>query len=297
MIPLEDWIKNALGFEAGGRKIAYWTADDGDEDKPWLLLIHGYPTSSWDWNFLWPDLRKRFRLAALDMLGFGLSDKPRSPVYSINGQADLEEALLERLGAGEAHLLVHDYGNTVAQELLARHNEGSLSFSVRSICFLNGGLFPEQHRARPIQKLGLTPLGPILGMMMSRARLRKTFDIIFGPSTKATDEEIDAHWALMRENGGASVLHLLLHYIPERRTFRPRWVGALQNARCPLRLIDGGADPVSGEHLYQYYLQQVPKADAVLLPTIGHYPHTEAPEETLAKFLAFHDKLAKVAVR
>ena len=39
MIPLEDWIKNALSFEAGGRKIAYWTADDGDEDKPSAVLV------------------------------------------------------------------------------------------------------------------------------------------------------------------------------------------------------------------------------------------------------------------
>lgn len=297
MIPLADWIKAARRFEAGGRKIAYWSSDDGDEDKPWLVLIHGYPTSSWDWNFLWLDLRRRFRLAALDMLGFGLSEKPRADVYSINGQADLQEALLERLGVGEAHLLVHDYGNTVAQELLARHNEGSLSFSLRSICFLNGGLFPEQHRARPIQKLGLTPLGPILGLMMSRARLRGTLDGVFGASTKASDAEIDAHWALMRENGGVANLHRLLHYIPERRSFRPRWVGALENARCPLRLIDGGADPVSGEHLYRYYLEQTPRADAVLLPQIGHYPHTEAPGAVLKHFLAFHDKLATVAAR
>lgn len=298
MTPLDLWRNEAQRFSAAGRSIAYWTADEDDEDKPWLLLIHGYPTSSWDWTFVWDGLSARFRLAALDMLGFGLSDKPREDVYSIAGQADLQEALLERLGAGEAHILAHDYGDTVAQELLARHNEGSLSFSLRSLCFLNGGLFPEQHRARPIQKLGLTPLGPILGLMMSKARLRSTFDAIYGPNSKASDAEIDAHWQLIRESGGAGVLHRLLHYIPERRLYRPRWVGALKEARCPLRLIDGGSDPVSGRHLYEYYLEQVPRADAVLLEAAGHYPHTEAPDAVLEAFLAFQDKLVSaVAVR
>ena len=298
MIALDVWRAKAQKFDAAGRSIAFWTENELDEDKPWLLLIHGYPTSSWDWSFLWARLAQKFRLAALDMLGFGLSDKPGGDVYSIAGQADLQEALLERLGVGEAHVFAHDYGDTVAQELLARHNEGSLSFRLRSVCFLNGGLFPEQHRARPIQKLGLTPLGPLLGLMMSRGRLRRTFDTVFGPATKATDAEIDAHWALIRENGGARVLHRLLHYIPERRANRARWVGALVEARCPLRLIDGGADPVSGAHLHAYFIEQTPRADAVLLADIGHYPHTEAPEHVLKAFFEFQERIATaVAVR
>lgn len=288
MKPLKQWRDDAQYFSASGAQIAYWTSKKPDDNKPWLLLIHGYPTSSWDWSGLWPSLKSRFNLAALDMLGFGLSDKPRTIRYSIADQADLQEALLAQLGVGEAHLFVHDYGNTVAQELLARHNEGILSFSIKSICFLNGGLFPEQHRARPVQKLGLTPLGALIGLMMTRDKFRETFDGIFGPATKAPDMEIDAHWALINENGGRGVLHKLLRYIPERRAHRARWVGALQATSVPMRLIDGGADPVSGKHLYDYYLEQVPGADAVLFEDIGHYPHTEAPERTLAAFLDFH---------
>ena len=225
------------------------------------------------------------------MLGFGLSDKPRDIAYSILDQADLQEALLEHLGTSEAHLLAHDYGDTVAQELLARHNEGSLSFNLKSIMFLNGGLFPEQHRARPIQKLGLTPLGLLLGLMMSRARFRKTFDEIFGPETKASDTEIDGHWRLINEQGGRAVIHKLLRYIPERIEHRERWVGALEHTNVPLRLLIGGADPVSGEHLYHYYKEQIPDADAVLLKSIGHYPQTEAPQDVLAAFLDFHRNL------
>ncbi len=290
MKPLKQWRDDAQYFTANGARIAYWTSKRPDDEKPWLLLIHGYPTSSWDWSGLWPGLKNRFNLAALDMLGFGLSDKPRAIRYAIADQADLQEALLAQLGVGEAHLFAHDYGDTVAQELLARDHEGILSFSIKSVCFLNGGLFPEQHRARPIQKLGLTPLGGLIGLLMTRAKFRDTFDGIFGPNTKAPDAEIDAHWALINENGGRGVLHKLLRYIPERRAFRERWVGALKDTSVPLRLINGGADPVSGRHLYDYYRDQVPNADAALFDDIGHYPHTEAPERTLSAFLDFHKK-------
>ena len=290
MKPLNEWRDSAQYFEARGYRLAFWTSENPDENKPWLLLIHGYPTSSWDWSGLWEKLEQHFNLAAMDMLGFGLSDKPTNIRYSIMHQADFYEALLERIGVSEAHLFVHDYGNTVGQELLARHIERSLSFSIKSLCFLNGGLFPEQHRARPIQKLGLTPLGPIIGMMLTRDKLRRAFDEIFGADTKASDEEIDGHWAMMMENGGRKVFHKLLQYIPERKANRERWVGALQHAAIPLRLIDGGADPVSGKHLYDYYKEQVPNADAVLFEDIGHYPHTEAPARVLEAFFAFHQK-------
>lgn len=281
-------------MDVNGARIAWWTSTNPNDDKPWLLLIHGFPTSSWDWTGVWDGLEKHFNLAALDMLGFGLSEKPTNIRYSIFAQADLQEALLEFFSVSEAHLFVHDYGVTVAQELLARANEASLSFAIKSVAFLNGGLFPEQHRARPIQKLGLTPLGPLLGAMMSRDKLRKAFDEIFGLETKAPDEEIDAHWALFVQGGGRKVFHKLLHYIPERKANRDRWVGALQNTHIPLRLIDGGADPVSGKHLYDYYLEQVPNADAVLFEDIGHYPHTEEPMRVLEAFLAFHRKLRTI---
>ena len=287
MIPIEDWISRAQYFDCKGARIAYWTTSAYGAEKPALLLIHGYPTSSWDWSALWPRLERRFRLIAVDMAGFGLSQK-RARDYPIAMQADILEAALAQLGVRAAHGLAHDYGDTVAQELLARHNEGVLSFAMQSLVMLNGGLFPEMHRARPIQKLGLTPFGFVIGAMMTKTSMRRAFDEIFGPDTKASDVEIDAHWRLINAGGGRRVLHRLLSYIPQRRENRARWVGALQSASIPMRLINGGADPVSGAHLYDYYCKVVPNADAVLLPRIGHYPQTEAPDSVGDAFFDFH---------
>ena len=92
-------------------------------EPPTLLLLHGYPTSSWDWEAIWPELCTRFRVVALDFLGFGFSEKPYPYDYQIREQADLVEALVADLGLTRFHVLAHDYGDTVAQELLARQNE------------------------------------------------------------------------------------------------------------------------------------------------------------------------------
>jgi len=291
MMPLSKWRQKAQYFNANGHQVAYWTHHSPHPDNPWLLLIHGYPTSTWDWTAMWPKLEKSFNIAALDMLGFGLSDKPTRISYTIALQADLQEALLALLGVSEAHLFVHDYGVTVAQELLARQEEASLSFLIKSVCFLNGGLFPEQHRPRPIQKLGVSPFGFLLRYMINRQRFGQSFQEIFGQNTKPSNEELDSHWALIREKRGTRIQSRLLQYIPQRTLYRDRWVGALTKTMTPLRLINGGADPVSGKHLYDAYLDTIPNADAFLLETLGHYPHTEAPDQVLEVFEEFHERI------
>jgi pimeloyl-ACP methyl ester carboxylesterase len=89
-----------------------------------LLLIHGFPTSSLDWHRITPELAKHHRVLCFDLLGFGWSDKPTGHDYRIAEQADLAEAVLAHFGVEEAAVLAHDYGDTVAQELLARQQGG-----------------------------------------------------------------------------------------------------------------------------------------------------------------------------
>ena len=279
---LDAWIDAAAYLEHGGYRIAHWTGGSG---RP-LLLIHGYPTSSWDWHCIWDRLAEERRLIACDMLGFGLSSKPRSG-YSIHRQADLQEALLAELDVRDFDVLAHDYGVSVGQELLARRNEGSGARGLGRIAFLNGGLFPEQHRMLAIQRLGTSPLGFLIGRLMNRERFGAAFVRVFGQSTRPTEADLDEFWRLIAHNDGHRLGHKLLHYIAERRRYRERWVGALQQSTVPLKLIDGGADPVSGLHMYEYFRRLVPTAAAVCLHDIGHYPQTEAPAAVLAELADF----------
>ncbi len=133
--------------------------DQGQQNGPTIVLLHGFPTSSWDWQPIWGALATDFRVIALDMLGFGFSDKPDNRNYSIHGQADLVEALVKAKGLKSLHVLAHDYGDKVTQDLLARQLEGSSCGQWLSCCFLNGGLFPETHRALLTQRLLLSPFG------------------------------------------------------------------------------------------------------------------------------------------
>ena len=88
--------------------------------KDTLLLLHGFPTASYDFDKVWSQLERDFNVLAFDFLGFGFSDKPSSLNYTLMMQADLAEHILCQYGVKEFHILSHDYGDTVAQELLYR---------------------------------------------------------------------------------------------------------------------------------------------------------------------------------
>jgi pimeloyl-ACP methyl ester carboxylesterase len=281
-IPLSVWRTRGRDFVFRGQTIRYWVAGQGAP----LLLIHGFPTASWDWNYLWQPLAQQYRVIACDMLGFGDSAKPRDHQYSLIEQADLQQALLEYLDVEQpVHILAHDYGDSVAQELLARHGEGL--FDMASCVVLNGGLFPETHRGPWFQKLLLSPLGWMVGRMFDRDTLDKDFSRIFGVHTRPSESQLDDYFSLIDAHRGQCILHRLISYIPERLAMRERWVNAMQNTQVPLRFINGAADPISGAHMVERYHQLIPNPDTVLMSDIGHYPHTEAPSQVLRHYRGF----------
>jgi len=284
---LQDWIKGGEMRRLAGHDVFVRTAVTAG--LPPLLLIHGYPTASYDWVRVWPRLAARNSLYALDLLGFGRSAKPRATRYPIAVQADLCMALLEEFGVASPHVLAHDYGDTVAQELLAREREGRLH--IASMVFLNGGLFPETHRARPIQKLLATPvLGALLASTMSYRKFEQAMLSIAGRQPP-TREELQDLWVLVEHDGGRQALARLISYMEQRRQNRARWVGALVESSVPRRLICGAVDPVSGRHLAERYRQLVPEPDIVVLEDVGHYPQLEVHDRVVDEYEVFRDRL------
>lgn len=286
---LQQWKSAGHYFE--WREHSIFFRDQGKGDV--LLCIHGFPTASYDWQRMWPSLTKHFRVISLDLLGFGFSSKPRRHAYSIMEQTDIIAALLASLNIQRVHILAHDLGDSIAQECLARveTRSGIISFDVQSICFLNGGLFPEAHRPRLIQTLLRGPLGPLLVHGLNENKFNQSFSAVFGSNTQPCAEDLSDFWHLIALNNGHRLAHRLLQYIPERRKNRERWLKAMQQTRIPMRLIDGIDDPVSGRHLLERYRELIPDADAIELEGIGHYPQVEAPGAVLAAFLDFHKKI------
>jgi pimeloyl-ACP methyl ester carboxylesterase len=271
------WKAAGTTWKWGGLPVFYRRQGQGEA----ILCLHGLPTSSWDFEPLFEPLSQNFDLIAPDLLGLGLSAKPRQPL-PIGLQADMVEGLLDHEGIGQAHLFTHDVGDTVAQELMARDPEGERWLSVT---LLNGGLFPETHRPRPIQTLLASPLGPVIARLSSERVFRKNLQRIFGPDTQPSEEFLRDSWWLLTRDGGRAMLPRWMRYMAERQERRQRWVSPLVEGRFRIRVIAGLADPISGAHMVTRYRELVPEPDVIELPGIGHYPHVEAPDKVQAALL------------
>jgi pimeloyl-ACP methyl ester carboxylesterase len=255
-------------------------------EGPWITLIHGFPTSSWDWAPIAPTLAKRYRLLTFDLLGFGDSDKPSGHDWSAFEQADIVAALWRHFGVEETRVVAHDVGMTVALELLARQGEGQLATRVSDYTLLNGGVYAGFHRPRPVQVWLQRPvIGSLIARVLSENRFGHAFSEIFGPEHQPTAEELRQHWESVARRGGSKNYHRLIKYIPERRAHAARWEAAVQQSEMPIRFVWGMADPVSGAHMAEVIKERRPGADIVELADVGHYPQLEAPDRVAAAIM------------
>ena len=212
---VDEWKNSGHYFKYQNYDIFYTSKGKGAA----LLLLHGFPTSSFDWHKIHDKLAAHYQVIAFDMIGYGFSDKPLENKYSIFQQANIAEALLQILAVSSCHILAHDKGDTVANELIARQNEGKLSFQMESCCFLNGGLFPGIHKPRPVQWALMTPLGKYISKLYNFRMFQNTFDKIFGPNSKASKNELEELWCLMNYKNGMQIFHLLIRMAMDDLTF------------------------------------------------------------------------------
>lgn len=286
---LKEWRAGGEFFDYAGHPIFFRRG--GAADGETLLLLHGFPTSSHDYHKIWSGLCEKFSVVAFDMIGYGFSAKPNDFDYTTFNQADVLQALIAHLKTEKIHVLAHDYGNTITLELLARARENRLDFSIETICFLNGALFPETHRPVLAQKILVSPLGFLFGRLISDGQFKKNLASIFGRETQPSDEELNEFSEAFKSNGGRRIAHKLVRYMTERKTHRARWFDALNRMRQPFRFVNGSADKVSGAHLIERFRAVVPhQTDIVELAGVGHFPHVEVPEQTLNYFLEFQRK-------
>ena len=253
---------------------------------PTMTLLHGFPSSSHDWAAVAETLAEEHTLLAADFLGFGASDKPTEHIYSLHEQADLIEGLWAQEHLSTTRLVAHDYGVSVAQELLARKGEGALKVELERVHFLNGGLYPELHRPEPAQSALLDPeQGPKLSALLNEELFVAALAPSFAPDYDAAQDS-EAIWQATSRAGGERIAHLLIRYIRDREQHGARWTAALEQTDVGLAFIWGMLDPISGAHMAERIRERLPNARFTALADVGHWPPLEAPERVLAALLA-----------
>ncbi len=279
----------------------------GATDDP-VVVLHGFPTSSFDWRNVLDALgRGRRRVVLFDFIGFGLSDKP-DVRYGIDLHADTTVAVLDALGIERCVLVTHDMGDTVGGEVLARTMPAGTvvddpawsapadapvitsgtgrppepsALSVTRRVIVNGSIYLDlasltdgQHRlwSAPDERLG-----DELGELVGGDGLGQGIAKVFHPDHQPDDAERDALVASIEYRAGHLLMPRLIRYLDDRRRAEARYTGAIETHPSPLHILWADDDPVAVAAMGEQLAARRADADYRRLTGLGHYPMIEDP--------------------
>ena len=278
---VEKWAAKGKRHDVGGHRLFVIDEAAEREEEPPLLVLHGFPSASFDWRHVLDRLAARRRVILFDFLGFGLSDKPDLR-YGIHLHADLAQQLVAELGLDEVALLTHDMGDTVGGELLARSLEGTLGFGIRGRVITNGSIYLAMAQLTAGQQALLAAPDERLPGDVSPESFQPGFTAglagTFAPARQPPADELDAQWELMATDDGYRLLPRLIRYIEDRRVDEARFTGAIENHPSPLGIIWGELDPVAVHPMALRLRESRPDAPLTTLDGVGHYPMIEDPD-------------------
>ncbi len=248
-----------------------------EEAEP-VLVLHGFPTSTFDWRLALDVLRARRRVVLLDYPGYGFSDKPDMK-YSLFAQADIVEACAREVGLTDVALVTHDVGDSIGGEILAREIDGTLGFHVTRRVITNGSIYMDLVQLSDGQKflLGLPDEALPEGSGLNADGTAAGLHVTFAPESAVDPDELAAMAELVIRGGGGRVLPRIIRYIEERRVHEGRWTGAIETHPAPLHIIWGDLDPIAVWPMAERLAERRADATTTRLDGVGHYPMVESP--------------------
>lgn len=254
----------------------------GDVASEPLVLLHGFGASSHAWRLVAPQLAGRFLTLAPDLNGFGYTPRPADfAAYTIEGQAHLVLAAMDRLGIRRAHFAGHSYGGGLALWLARQHPE-----RVRSLVLLDSAR-PTYSDERRSAFARFRPLvsASVRGVYLKDRYVRRSLERNFFDPRKVTDDLVRAYADRLRVEGVVRAYQGLS--VPRRV---PATLGGdfdYAAVRQSALVIWGEDDRLIPLAEARLDVDRMPHARLLVFPGCGHIPMEEKPAETAAAMLAF----------
>jgi 2-hydroxymuconate-semialdehyde hydrolase len=243
---------------------------------PALLLIHGYGSAHDTWAPLLSDLSRSYRVLAVDLPGFGRSDKYAGD-YSPPALAQKLLDLLDQKGIKEAHLVAHSWGSAIALAMALQRPE-----RVRSLTLIGAWVYEEQ--LPPFIRWSRAPvLGELLFSLYYGERLDDRMALAFyNPLPFTQPESVDqVRTAIGRPGAVAAAL------AAARGQRFTELQSRYRSVRQPVLLIWGGQDRISRLPFAHRLVNELPQGRLIVIEQCGHIPMLEQPSQVLRALHAF----------
>ena len=273
---VKEWEQRGQYLSVGEHNL--WVCDlpaINDRGLDPLLVLHGYPTCSYDARLILNDLRAERRVLMIDFLGFGLSDKPDLR-YSIRMHADHVENVARQIGLQRVAMFTHDMGDSVGGELLARSLDGTLAFDVSRRVLTNGSIYIEMAHLSTGQQLLLAADDAPIDIVTPETFI-PSIERTFSEHSKVDPQELEAQWLLLARNDGQRLLARTIRYIEDRRKEERRYTGAIETHPSPVGVVWGADDPIAIVAMTDEFVKARPGIPVTILDNVGHYPMIESP--------------------
>lgn len=241
------------------------------EGRP-LVFVHGLAGSAVTWREVTARLATRFRTLAIDLMGCGRSDKPIRESYTLGRQAELVRGFVDALGLADAVLVGHSYGGAVCM-LAAREPWARVTglVLVDSLCY-------PQPVPPALRLLSLPGLGPLaLWLVPKTWAAGAGLAAAYGGRRRPLAEVVAANAYALRSRAGR---HALIETVRGIAALPRKPLTDFAALGLPTLVIWGERDPVIPLSLGERLAGEIPGAELVLVPGVGHLPQEEAGEET-----------------
>ena len=270
-----EWTSTTTDNNAAKVNVFYRTW--GDASNPKLVLIHGFPNSSFDYYKMIPFLEDEYHIAALDFPGSGFSDKPLDGYnYMLAENAEIVDHFVrEVVGFDDFALFTHDRGVSIGLAFLGNYLDNpNPGYNINYHFLSNSGMFLPLANLVPFQ---LTLLDANAGERMIEARAAQ-------PRTTEGEPESLAYSDIFAFNQGNISLLYVGRYLLERQANEVVWLENLPRSPVPVAYLWGLTDGVNPIRIPNYvwdtYLnEREVESSFWVLPTAGHYPQRDNPEE------------------
>jgi pimeloyl-ACP methyl ester carboxylesterase len=257
-----------------------------------LVLLHGFPSSSWEFASAMHRLASAPSLSlpvvAIDFLGAGLSDKPPTFRYGVYEQTDVVLTVLRHLGLTAVHLVAHDSAVAVAAEILARYERSLLSLTPRSVVFVAGSPLRTARASAlaewmaPVAERRAT-FGKVTSFSSFRREMRR---LMAYPETVA-DQELRVAYELLTREHGLLRWDALAAMGGDREGNDDRWAKAVARTEVPVLALFGDRDPRASVATGERLIQATKHGRLRVLRDVGHYPQLETPDAFAAEIVSF----------